>query len=94
MTHSLKILETSTGYSQVSDSPFINVEVEVFDGEESLGTRNFGYALGTSKEDILADLTKVRMSLDSDKETAAASAELQKGLDDADKLKELKDTTI
>lgn len=95
MTHSLTIKSIETGFSQASNSHFIDVAVEVFDGEESLGVRRFGYPMGTSKEEIIADLEKQKATLDSDKEVGVASAKLEAELSQADSLKEeLTDTKI
>ena len=95
MTHSLTIKSIDTAYSQASNSHFIDVAVEVFDGEESIGIRRFGYAMGTSKEDIIADLQKVKATLDSDKEIGVASAKLETELAQANIIREdLIDTQI
>lgn len=94
MAHSITIKSIETAYSQASNSHFIDVEVEVFEGEESLGTRRFGYPIDTSKEGIIEDLQKVKATLDSDKELSVANAELEKNLASAEETKELINTQI
>lgn len=95
MAHTLKIKSIDTAYSQADNSHFIDVEVEVFDGEESIGTRRFGYPMGTPKEVILEDLGKVKALFDSEQESKIANAELEAKLADAAQMKEeLTDVTI
>lgn len=87
MAHAIKVKNVETAFSLADNKHFIDIEVEVFDGETLTGTRRFGYPLNTSKEDILADLNKVAKALDSDAEHAAKSAELEAGLANAESLK-------
>lgn len=88
MAHAITIKSIETGFSQASNSHFIDVAVEVFDGEESLGVRRFGYPMGTSKEEIVEDLKNQKTTLDSDKEVGIASAQLESELAHANSLKE------
>lgn len=87
MAHAIKVKNVETAYSQASNSHFLDVEVEVRDGETLVGTRRFGFALDASKEQILEELEKVAKTLDSDAEVAAKSAELEAQLANAESLK-------
>lgn len=80
MSHSIKIKKVSEGYSQADNSSFIHVQVEVLKDGESVGEKSYGYPLGTTPEEIKADLNKVAAALDVDVEQAEKSAALEEAL--------------
>lgn len=82
-----KIIKIDATYVQVDSTHVIDVEVEVYRGEEKLENRRFAYPLGTTKDTILADLDKYCETLASDEEVAARSAELDRQLTEVEKLK-------
>lgn len=88
MEHTYEIKNVDTVYSQAANGYTIEVEIEVFEGEESVGTRKFGYPTDTTEEFIRADLDKVCATLTSDKVQAEATAELEKQLENANTIKE------
>ena len=88
MSHQIKIKSVETAYSQASNSHFIDVEVEVYDGEELVGTRKFGYPTDTSADFIKEEMAKLEATLDSDKEIGIASAEVEAQLKNAASVKE------
>ncbi len=80
MPHSIKVTEINEGQSLVDNTSFIHALVEVYNDEVSLGKRSFSYPIGTTPEDIKADLEKVAATLDSDAEISKKSAELEESL--------------
>ena len=83
--HSLEIKDiaiiTVEGKEQMS------VEVEVNDGEKTV-LRRYGFPLGTSQEEIEADLKNVVAGLDSDAEAKVRNAEHEATLKKVDELRE------
>lgn len=88
MAHTIKIKNVETAYSQASNSHFIDVEVEVYDGEELVDTRRFGYPADTSADFIKEEMAKMEATLDSDKKIGEDSAELEGQLANAASVKE------
>lgn len=85
--YTFKIINVEPAHSQVDNNHFIDVEVEIYKGEEFSQTRRFGFALGTDKKTILAELEKVCSALASDDATAEASRGLMEGLAGVEALK-------
>lgn len=93
--HSIKIINTATQYLAVENGDVLIVTVEVKNGDKGLGVRKFTYPLDTKEEDILADLRKMKATLDSDHEVGLKSKKLEDGLKNAKKLqKSLTDVVI
>lgn len=87
MKHKIKILNIDVAYSQANNEHFLDVEVEVSKEDEIVGTKKFGYPIDSKEEFILADLSKVAETLDSDLEYAKKSAKLEASFENANELK-------
>lgn len=87
MSHAIKIKAIETAFSQADNRHFLDVEVEVTDGEKAVGTRRFGYPMDSTKEFILEDLNKVAKALDSDVVNAANSSKTEADFANAESLK-------
>lgn len=85
--YTFKITNVETAYSQADNSHFIDVQVEIYKGEELADTRRFGFPLGTTKDEILEHMEKLCVTLASDEEIGVKSLELEKQLADAESLK-------
>ena len=85
--YTTKIINVETAYSNADSNYFIDVELEVYKDGELVGTRRFGYPMGTTKDEILTELEKLCVTLASDEENSARSAELDKQLTAAESLK-------
>lgn len=94
MSHTIDI----KGISVVKqyDRDAVEVKVEVNDGENKKPVlRKFGYPLGTTKEEVVADLKNVVAGLDSDADHQASIAEREKQLKEVAKMhKELTGTSL
>lgn len=68
MEHSFKITDINAdAVAPGTKKHFIDVSVDIFDGDTFLKKGKFGYPQTATKEEILADLKKVCEALDSDK---------------------------
>lgn len=86
MSHVIEVkdvvtIQTLEGYS-------MSVIVDVYDDEELIGERRFGFPLETKTDVIKEELAKLAATLDSDKEVGIASAELEAGLANVADVKE------
>lgn len=97
MMYTFKIKKIDPVYSQAEHGYFIDVEVEIYkvtkeEGKEDVldlyDTKKFGYPLGTTKEKIFSEFTKVCATLESDQKLKADNAQLDKHLADVQALKE------
>lgn len=85
MAHTL----TVKGFGVVvhPEGDLVNVEVEINDGERCV-LRNYGFPLGTPKEEIEADLKNVVAGLDSDANHQALIVEQEAKLRAVDAMRE------
>lgn len=83
--HSLEIKDVSVIATE--DGEQISVEVEIDDGENTV-LRRFGFPLGTSQEEIEADLKNVVAGLDSDAAHQKGIAEHDEKMKKVDEMRE------
>jgi len=88
MAHSFTITSVETVYAQASKEYVIEVELDLFNDDISVGVRRFAYPTDTTVEFIREDLAKVCATLDSDKEIAEQTAGLEARLANAELIKE------
>lgn len=93
--HSIKITDISNQYLLAENGDVMIVTVRLFRDQEDLGDRKFTYPLHTEKAQIIADLEKMKSTLDSDHEVGVKSAELEEGLKKTEEVAQsLTDLTI
>ena len=66
--------------------PFLAVSADIYEGEELIMTRKYGFAFGMSKEDIAAEIKKSLVTLRLEREQAEQNKErdaLEKKADEA-----------
>lgn len=86
MAHTLKIKRFAAVVHPEGD--FIDVSVEISDGEKEPVLKNYGYPLGTPMEQIRADLKNVVAGLDQDAESQAVYAEREAKLRQVDEMRD------
>lgn len=88
MSHTYTITSVETVYAQASNDYVIEVELDLFDDNVSVGVRRFAYPIDTTSEAIREELTKLCTTLDSDKIVGEQSAGLEEKLANAEIIKE------
>jgi hypothetical protein len=73
--YSFRIVSAEREFVQDAGAEHIAVDVEILKNEEFFETKRFGYALETTKEEILAELTRLCETLESDERIAVETAE-------------------
>jgi hypothetical protein len=88
MSHTYTITSVETVYAQASNDYVIEVELDLFDDNVSVGVRRFAYPTDTTSEAIKEELNKLCATLDSDKIVGEQSAGLEAKLANAELIKE------
>lgn len=80
------IIKSETVQSIANESYSTEVTIDIFKDTDIFDRKKFGYKLGTTKDEILADLDNVMKTLESDEINSLKSAELDKVLTEAELL--------
>lgn len=86
--HSIKISSIETKYSSADKLDMLFVQCEVYRDGVFIDSKYFIYGLSTTEECILAEMEKMKSSLDSDYELSLKDAEHRKEIDNAENLKQ------
>lgn len=90
-----KIKDIKKDVLQATGVPFLDVEVEILNGEEVIDTRKFAYPIDTPQENIVADIEKMLALHEEEmkaKEASKVADELSAKADAT--IAELKDSEI
>jgi len=86
MPYTAQIKTVHTYQSQVDNKTYLDVEVEIKNGEKVEAVRHLGYPLETTQEEIEADVKKVVAAYGQDQVLAEASRKVEAAQRAADKV--------